>query len=209
MSRDLRPLFDPRSVAVVGASADPAKWGNVLARGALRGAHRRPVYLVNRDGRRDSRASGAHRSLGELPDAPELVVLSVPAAGFEAAVDEALAAGAKAIVGISAGLGELDEAGREVEAAVAERVRSAGAVLLGPNCLGVFDARCGARPRLECASRGRDRADFAERQSRARARPPRRRGPGSDSPASRRSATRPISWRPSSSTSSRLTSARG
>jgi acyl-CoA synthetase (NDP forming) len=68
------------------------------------------------------------------------VVLSVRAGGFEAAVDEALAAGAKAIVGISAGLGELDEAGRDLEAAVTERVRAAGAVLLGPNCLGVFDA---------------------------------------------------------------------
>ncbi len=139
MSRDLRPLFAPQSVAVVGASADPAKWGNVLARGALRGAHRRSVYLVNRAGGEILEAR-AHRSLAELPDAPELVVLSVPAAGFEAAVDEALAAGAKAIVGISAGLGELDEAGKEVEAAVAERVRAAGAVLLGPNCLGVFDA---------------------------------------------------------------------
>ena len=33
MTRELRPLFAPRSVAVVGASADPSKWGNVLARG--------------------------------------------------------------------------------------------------------------------------------------------------------------------------------
>ena len=139
MSRDLRPLFAPRSVAVVGASADSAKWGNVLARGALRGAHRRPVYLVNRAGG-EILGARAFPALGDVPEALELVVLSVPAAGFEAAVDDALAVGAKAIVGISAGLGELDEAGKEVEAAVAERVRAAGAVLLGPNCLGVFDA---------------------------------------------------------------------
>ena len=50
MPRDLRPLFDPASVAILGASDDPAKWGNWLARGALRGADRRPVYLVNRNG---------------------------------------------------------------------------------------------------------------------------------------------------------------
>ncbi len=50
MARDLRPLFDPHSVAVVGASDDPAKWGNWLGRGALKGEHRRPVYLVNRNG---------------------------------------------------------------------------------------------------------------------------------------------------------------
>ena len=137
--RDLRPLFAPRSVAVVGASADASKWGNVLARGALRGAHRRPVFLVNRSGG-EILGEQAFASLAELPDAPELAVICVPAAGFERAVDEALAAGARALVAITSGLGEHDEEGRRVEARVAERVREAGAVLLGPNCLGVFDA---------------------------------------------------------------------
>jgi acetate---CoA ligase (ADP-forming) len=49
-ARDLEPLFAPRSVAVLGASTDPSKWGNWLARNALRGAHRRPVHLINRRG---------------------------------------------------------------------------------------------------------------------------------------------------------------
>jgi len=126
-------------VAVVGASADPAKWGNVLARGALRGAHRRAVFLVNRAGG-EILGKRAYRSLDELPEAPELAVLSVPAAGFAQAVDDALAVGARAIVAISTGLGEHDEEGRSVEVEAAERVRAAGAVMLGPNCLGVFDA---------------------------------------------------------------------
>jgi acetate---CoA ligase (ADP-forming) len=138
-NRDLRPLFAPRSVAVIGASADPSKWGNALARGALRGAHRRTVFLVNRAGG-EILGHRAYPSHGDLPEAPELVVISVPAAGFEEAVDDALTIGAKAIVAISAGLGERDEEGKRVEAAVAERVRAAGAVMLGPNCLGVFDA---------------------------------------------------------------------
>jgi acyl-CoA synthetase (NDP forming) len=139
VNRDLRPLFAPRSVAVVGASADPSKWGGFLARGALRGEHRRAVFLVNRAGG-EILGRPAFRSLAELPEAPELALIAVPAAAFEQAVDEALAAGAKAIVGITAGLGELDEEGRRIEEAAVERVRRAGAVLLGPNCLGVFDA---------------------------------------------------------------------
>src|SRR5207245_10724594 len=56
-----------------------------------------------------------------------------PAGAVEQTVDEALAVGARAIVGISAGLGEVEE--REL----GRRVRAADAVLLGPNCLGVFD----------------------------------------------------------------------
>jgi acyl-CoA synthetase (NDP forming) len=130
--RSLDSLFAPRSVAVVGASRDPGKWGGQLARGALKGRHRRAVGLVNRHGG-EILGSPVHRTLAELPDAPELVVACVPAAHLVQTVDEALAVGAQAIVGISAGLGEAEEWG------LRERVRAADAVLLGPNCLGVFD----------------------------------------------------------------------
>ena len=139
MRRDLTPLFDPGSVAIAGASNDPAKWGNWLARGALRGEHRRPVYLVNRSGA-EVLGRASYRSLLDLPDAPELVVVAVPAAGFEQAVDDALSRGARAIVGITAGLGEAGGEAAERERALVERVREAGAMLLGPNCLGVYDA---------------------------------------------------------------------
>jgi acyl-CoA synthetase (NDP forming) len=137
--RSLRPLFAPQSVAVLGASNDPAKWGYVLAQGALRGAGRRPVYLVNRAGG-EILGVPAYRSLDDLPDAPELVVVSVPEPGFEDAVEQAIGLGARAIVAITAGLAERSEEGRRREAAVVERVRAAGAVMLGPNCLGVYDA---------------------------------------------------------------------
>jgi acyl-CoA synthetase (NDP forming) len=142
MPRDARVLFDPRSVAVVGASAKPGKWGHVLAQGALAGADRRAVYLVNRGGG-EILGQRAYGSLAELPAAPELVVLTVPAAGFEAAVEEALACGARAIVAISAGLGETGREGRRREREVVARVREAGALLLGPNCLGVVDTHAG------------------------------------------------------------------
>jgi acyl-CoA synthetase (NDP forming) len=139
MARDLRPLFDPHSVAVVGASDDPAKWGNWLGRGALKGEHRRPVYLVNRNGG-TVLDRPAYRSLAELPAAPELVVVSVPPAAFEQTVDDALAAGARALIGITAGLGEQGGEAEARERELVARVRAAGAMLLGPNCLGVFDA---------------------------------------------------------------------
>ncbi|HEY3764836.1 MAG TPA: acetate--CoA ligase family protein [Gaiellales bacterium] len=139
MTRDLRPLFDPTSVAIVGASDDPAKWGNWLGRGALKGEHRRPVYLVNRNGG-SVLGRTAFASLRDLPAAPELVVVSVPPAAFEQTVDDALAAGARALIGITAGLGERGGEAAAHQAALVERVRAAGAMLLGPNCLGVYDA---------------------------------------------------------------------
>jgi acetate---CoA ligase (ADP-forming) len=136
--RDLRPLFDPRSVAIVGASATAGKWGNWLARVALNGEHRRSVYLVNRSGH-EALGRPTYRHLGDLPQPVEMVVIAIGASGFESAVDDALGAGAKVIVAITAGLGESSAEGLATEQRVVERVRAAGATLVGPNCLGVAD----------------------------------------------------------------------
>ena len=105
MGRDLSALFDPKSVAVVGASDDPAKYGHAVAAQALRAPHRRPVHLVNRRGG-TVLGRPAATSLAAIGEPVELVVISVPGPGFEAAVDDALACGARAIVGITAGFAE-------------------------------------------------------------------------------------------------------
>jgi acyl-CoA synthetase (NDP forming) len=122
---------DPGSVAVVGASRDPAKWGHWLARGALAGRHRRTVQLVNR---RSAELSGvtAARSLAELPQAPELVAVCVPAQQVPSVVDEALALGVRGFLMITAGVPEAPE--------LAARITAAGARLIGPASLGLYDA---------------------------------------------------------------------
>jgi acyl-CoA synthetase (NDP forming) len=144
VTRSLESLFDPRTVAVVGASADPGKWGHLLARGALAGEHRRTVYLVNRRGG-EILGRRVFATLRELPTQPELVVVSVPPAQYEDVVDAALEVGARAIVGITSGLGESGGEAQAREEAIAKRVRAAGAALLGPNCLGVFDGQAELR----------------------------------------------------------------
>ncbi|HEX5194800.1 MAG TPA: CoA-binding protein, partial [Solirubrobacteraceae bacterium] len=136
-ARPVHALFAPRSVAVLGASDDPRKWGNWLARRALRGEHRRQIYLVNRRAQ-TVLDRAAYPSLKDLPGPADLVVITVPAAGLDAAVDEALAAGARAIVAITAPSHDTADA-LAAQASLAARVRDAGAVLLGPNCLGVLD----------------------------------------------------------------------
>ncbi len=139
--RALDALFDPRSIAVVGASADPSKWGYAVAVQALRGADRHAVHLVNRRGG-TILGQPCLTSVAEL-ESVDLAVLTVPEAGFEDAVDGVLARGARAIVAITAGLGEKGDRGRARESALIERVRAAGAVLVGPNCLGLVDNHAG------------------------------------------------------------------
>jgi acyl-CoA synthetase (NDP forming) len=138
----VRALFDPYSVAIVGASNDERKYGNWIAAQAL--SMSRPVYLVNRHGG-SILGRPAYRALTEVPGPVDLVVVAVPAIGFEETVTEALAMGVRAIVGITAGFAELGAEGSARQSALVEKVRGAGAVLLGPNCLGVFDATSGLR----------------------------------------------------------------
>ncbi|MEU8934318.1 acetate--CoA ligase family protein [Streptomyces sp. NPDC048409] len=118
-------------MAVVGASADPAKWGYWLARGALEGRSRRAVHLVNRRGA-DILGEPSATCLSDLPQVPDLVAFCVPASEAQAVIDEALRLGVRGLVGITAGL--------HGDAAPAARVRAAGARMIGPGSLGLFDA---------------------------------------------------------------------
>jgi len=138
VSRSLAALFDPASVAIVGASDDPSKWGNAVAVQALRAGDRRPIHLVNRRGG-TILGRPAATSVSDIGEPVDLVVISVPATTFESTVDEALAIGARAIVGITAGFAEMGADGAARQRAIVERVRAANAVLVGPNCLGLVD----------------------------------------------------------------------
>lgn len=138
--RDLSPLFNPASIAIVGASNDAAKYGNWLAVRALKGP--RPAYLINKT-RPQVLGRATVSSLTKIGEAIDLAVIAVPAAGFDEAIDDAINAGVKAIVAITAGLGESGELGRIRQNLLVERLRAADIMLLGPNCLGVLDNTSG------------------------------------------------------------------
>lgn len=127
----LDPYRTPASVAVVGASDDQAKWGYWLARGALSGKHRRAVYLVNSSAS-TIQGETTYASVADLPVTPELLVLCVPPRFIEGVVTEALAKGVKAFLGITAGVAD--------EQRIGDLVRAAGARIIGPNSLGLYDA---------------------------------------------------------------------
>jgi acetate---CoA ligase (ADP-forming) len=132
----LEPFFRPRSVAVVGASKRRGSIGGELFRNILTGDFAGSVYPVNR--KADS-VAGVHGygAVAEIADEVDLAVICVPGEQVLGAAEDALAAGVRAVVVISAGFAETGSEGAERQERLLALVRDHGARLLGPNCLGI------------------------------------------------------------------------
>jgi len=135
----LLPFFRPGSVAVVGASARTTGPGRRLLDNILDHGYSGRVYPVHPTAGR-IRGLIAYRSLVDLPEPPDLVVVAVPVPAVPAIVEEAGRVGARALVVITAGYGEVGAEGRARQAALVEQARGYGMRLIGPNCLGLVNA---------------------------------------------------------------------
>lgn len=134
---DLTPLFAPRSVAVVGASNDPVKWGGSLMRNLIDGGFAGSIYPVN--GRGGTVCDlPAFASIAELPEAPDLAIVAVPADMVGAVVEQCGERGVPAAVVVAAGFSEAGETGAEAEAELVDTARASGVTLIGPNCMGLL-----------------------------------------------------------------------
>ncbi len=140
-SAGLEVFTQPHNVVVVGASNVTTSWGYWLAKGALSGESRRPVHLVTRNGG-DVQGSPTYTSLRDVPDQPDLVVLAVPAESLSDVVADALSLGARGFLGITADVSGTGDPAlrRTAELELAAMITAAGARLIGPNCLGLYDA---------------------------------------------------------------------
>jgi acyl-CoA synthetase (NDP forming)/RimJ/RimL family protein N-acetyltransferase len=135
----LRPLLAPESLAVVGASAREQSLGGELLRRIVARGFAGVAAAVSRGGGVVA-SMRAVPSTTDLPDAPELAIVAVPAGEVLDAVVEAADAGARGVVVVSAGFSDADEPeGREREAALLEAVRARGVRLVGPNSLGLVN----------------------------------------------------------------------
>ncbi|MEP6641042.1 MAG: GNAT family N-acetyltransferase, partial [Gaiellales bacterium] len=136
VDRSLRPFFAPRAVAVIGASARPGAIGGAVFRNIVEGGFTGRAVPVNRSAEPVAGVA-AVTSIAELTEPVELAVVRVPAAAVLGAVASALAAGVRAICVISAGFAETGPGGARAEQELMTLVRSYGARLVGPNCLGL------------------------------------------------------------------------
>ncbi|MBW8793429.1 MAG: GNAT family N-acetyltransferase [Streptomyces sp.] len=142
--RSLRPLLEPRSVAVIGANRGPLTIGHEIVANLLRGGFGGSVFPVNP---RAEQVAGvrAYPRVRDLPEPPDLALVAVRAEAVPAVVRECAEAGARAVVVVSTGFGETGAEGRSTELELARFARASGMRLVGPNCMGVVNTTPAAR----------------------------------------------------------------
>ena len=136
VTASLRPFFEATSVAVVGASRRRGSIGGELFRNILAGDFMGVAHPVNRNGEAVAGVR-AYRSVGDIPDAVDLAVLALPAERVLEAAEQALRAGVRALIVISAGFAEVGGEGLARQQQLLALVRASGGRLIGPNCLGI------------------------------------------------------------------------
>jgi acetate---CoA ligase (ADP-forming) len=134
----LSPFFHPRSVAVVGASRNPSSIGGRILGALIASGFQGDIYPVNPNA--TSVASlPAYPSVRDLPQAPELAVITVPRDAVLGVIDDCAARGVRAVVVITAGFAEIGAEGRRLQQRLVEKVRGHGMRMIGPNCLGLLN----------------------------------------------------------------------
>ncbi len=141
----LDALIRPRSIAVIGASDDPARIGGrpiaYMRERGFAGA----LYPVNPN-RAAVQGMQAFADVASLPETPDVAIVAVPGEAAIQAVEALGARGTKAAVVFTAGFAEVDAAGAAAQGRMVAAAKRHGLRLLGPNCLGLFNDAIGFYP---------------------------------------------------------------
>ena len=134
----LKTIFAPRSVAVIGASAKPQSLGRAVFANLLFASYTGCVYPVNTKAK-SVLGVRAYPSVLDVPDDVDLAVVLVPAGMVPQVLKDAGQKGCKGAIVISAGFKEVGGEGVELEKQLCEIAQSYGMGVVGPNCFGVIN----------------------------------------------------------------------
>jgi len=139
MERSLEKVFNPRSIAVIGASEVPGKAAERRTRSLIQGGYKGDIYLINPK-RAELFGRKAFPAITDVDKEIDLVMIVVAPRFVASAVADSVRMGAKGIIVITAGLGETGEEGKKIEAEILNEAAKTGAYIIGPNCSGMFNA---------------------------------------------------------------------
>jgi acyl-CoA synthetase (NDP forming) len=131
-------MFNPETVAVVGASNDLSKWGAGIFSRVLNSPSVKRLYPVNKH-QQIVQGVKAYRSLRDLPEPIDFVAIVIPYPDVPQIIQDCVALGVKTALIITAGLGETGEEGVRLEREIVSTARQIGMRMVGPNCMGHFN----------------------------------------------------------------------
>ena len=134
----IRPFFQPRSVALIGASREPSSIGHRILEALITNHFHGKIYPVNP---KVSELNGirVYPSVRDLPEHVDLAIVAVPRDAVLKVVDDCAARGVRGLVIITAGFAEVGAEGRELQRQLVEKVRGHGMRMVGPNCMGLLN----------------------------------------------------------------------
>ncbi len=141
----LDSLLRPTSVAILGASTDPTRIGGRPLAYMLAQGFKGEIMPVNPN-RAEVQGLPAYASVADLPRVPDTAIVAVPAGLAVQAVDDLGARGVRSAIVFTAGFAEVNAEGAAQQTLLLAAARRHGMRLLGPNCLGLFNARIGFYP---------------------------------------------------------------
>ncbi|MGI6856755.1 acetate--CoA ligase family protein [Mesorhizobium sp. 1B3] len=137
----IKHLLEPKSVAVIGASSDRSRIGGRPIWWMLEAGFEGAIYPVNPN-RPEIQGLKAYASIADLPAAPEAAVVAVPAPQVAETLRALGQRGCRAAIVFSSGFAEMGDDGAKAQSELAAIARESGLRMLGPNSLGLFNARC-------------------------------------------------------------------
>src|SRR6201986_852571 len=140
----LKAALDPRSVAIIGASENPNKVGGRPVHYLDKFGFKGKIFPIN-PSRSEVQGHKCYKSLGDLPEAPEMVIVAVAGDNAIGTVEDCAAHGVKCAVVMASGFGEVDAVeGKAKERRMVEAARKAGMRIVGPNSQGLANFGTGA-----------------------------------------------------------------
>jgi acyl-CoA synthetase (NDP forming) len=137
---NLDHLFNPKSIAVIGASRSPGKVGTMTLLSIIGGGFKGEIYPINP---KEEEILGlkAYKSVKETPSKADIAIICVPTPSVPQVVKECAGAKVRFGVVISSGFGEVDKEGKDLQQEVVKIAKKGGMRLIGPNCMGMASSQ--------------------------------------------------------------------
>lgn len=135
-AKHLFKMFFPRSIAFIGASATPGKWGNMLFTNCVAGGYEGKIFLVNPKGGKIA-GRDVYQHVSDIPEPVDLAIVSIPAERIIPLLEELKEKGIKYMILITSGFSETGVQGRKLEEELVAAAHQADIIILGPNTMGV------------------------------------------------------------------------